>query len=114
MNAADAIAALDRQIAKHGEDIVLRRFGPNQSVLDRPCRAFVRGYKPNELAGGLQQGDSVLALSPTNMPVEFTGASGRLRVNDRIVVSGRVRNVQFVDPVRIDDVLVRLNVTVRG
>lgn len=114
MTPADAIAALDRQIAQSGQRIVLSRLVKGGASIERPHRAFVRGYRPDELTGGIQQGDSLLVVSPTGMPAEFIGEGKLLRVNDKAQISGRYRNVQFVVPVLIADVLVRLNVTVRG
>ncbi|KQT13990.1 hypothetical protein ASG40_19375 [Methylobacterium sp. Leaf399] len=105
---------LDRQIAAHGQDVTLRRIVANASAIEKPSRAFVRGYRPDELTGGIQQGDSLLTLSPSSIPAEFSGAQDRLRMNDRIVVSGRTRNVQYVDPVEIAGAIVRYNVVVRG
>lgn len=112
MTPAEAIAKLDRQIAKHGQDITLRRVVPNAPAIEKPSRAFARGYRPDELAGGIQQGDTLMILSPSTMPAEFV--STPLKVNDRIISDGRTRNVQYVDPVRIDGVIVRFNVLVRG
>ncbi len=114
MSPADAIAMLDRQIAQHGQGITLRRVVANAPAIEAPHRAFVRGYRPDELSGGLQQNDSLLILSPTKMPAAFSGASNRIRPNDKIEVSGRTRNVQFADHVEVGGVVVRINVTVRG
>ncbi len=114
MTPQEAIAALDRQIARHGQDITLLRTVPNAPAIERPHRAFVRGYSANELLSGIQQGDSLLVISPTNMPAEFAGPANRLKVNDRIRISGRVRQVQLVDPIELGEMIVRLKVTVRG
>lgn len=114
MTPASAIAALDRQIAKHGQDIVLSRIVKGGEPLERPHRAFVRGYQPNELTGGIQQGDTLLAISPTDMPAEFASEADRLRAIDRVWIAGRIRTIQFVVPILIGATLVRLNATVRG
>ena len=113
MSPADAISLLDGQIAGVGQPVVLRRVVANAPAIERPHRAFVRGYRPDEVTGGIQQNDSLLIMSPTGMPREFTGAD-ILRVNDRVSINGRMRNVQFVDAVRIGDQVVRYNVSVRG
>jgi hypothetical protein len=111
MNAQDAIDMLDRQIGEDGQTIRLRRAAG--AVIERPHKAFSRGYKPSELVGGLQQGDTLLVISPTGLPREFAG-DDLLRRGDKIWLSGRLRSVEFVDPVLIGDTLVRLNATVRG
>lgn len=116
MTAADAIASLDGQIAEHGQDILLRRSVPNTvpaQKVEKPHRAFVRGYRIDEVGGGIAQGDSLIILSPTGMPGEFTGAS-LLRINDKVIFADRTRNVKSVDPVLIGGEIVRLNVTVTG
>lgn len=111
--ASEAIADLDDALRLSGEDVTLRRIVANADDLVRPgVRAFVRGYRPEELVGGIEQGDSQVVLSPTGMPAEFVAAP--LRKNDRIVTAGRTRNVEHVDPVRIGGVTVRINALVRG
>ena len=115
MTPVAAISMLDRQVREHGQDIVLRRPVANGAAIERPFRAFVRGYRPDELSGGLQQGDTELVMSPTGLPPEFADTDAtRLRKLDRITFDGRIRTVKFVEPVRVAGTLVRLNVTVEG
>lgn len=107
MSPDQAIAALDRQIALHGQDVVLRR-----GATDYSMRGWVRGYRPDELAGGIQQGDSDVVLSPTGLAAAgFVGAPKRL---DVIVTAGRARRVEYADPVQIGGKTVRHNLQVRG
>lgn len=107
MSPEQAIAALDRQIALHGQDVVLRR-----GTADYPMRGWVRGYRPDELAGGIQQGDSDVVLSPTDLAAAgFPGPPKRL---DVLVTAGRARSVQLADPVQIGGKTVRHNLQVRG
>lgn len=113
MTPQEAIDSLDRQIADSGQTITLRRSVAGV-VIERPHKAFARGYKPNELVGGLKQGDTLLVISPSNMPREFASLEDMIRDTDKIWLAGRLRAVLFVDPVMIADTLVRLNVTVRG
>lgn len=112
MTPVQAIAQLDRQIAAHGQDVTLRRIVANAAAIDRTHRAFARGYRPDELAGGIQQNDSLVILSPTGMPAPFVAEP--LRVNDKILYDGRMRNVAYVETVRVQGVPVRYNATVRG
>lgn len=115
MSPEQAIAALDRQIAEHGQDVTLRRAVQNEDAIERDARAFVRGYRPDELVGGIQQGDTQVTISPTSLPQEFADTDAdRLRRNDRIVIDGRRRNIEFANPVRMNGVLVRINCLVRG
>lgn len=109
MTPGDAIALLDRQIAQHGQKIGLRRLNFGAWEL----RAWSRGYRADELAGGVQQGDTLVIVSPTDLAASgFTG--GALKRLDRITVSGRERSVEIADPVTIGDTVVRWNLTVRG
>ncbi|MDP4024456.1 hypothetical protein Q8W71_17665 [Methylobacterium sp. NEAU 140] len=111
--AAEAIADLDDELRRVGQDVTLRRIGTDAPDTEAPgVRAFVRGYRPDELTGGIQQGDSLVVLSPTGMPAAFVIEP--LGGNDRIVVAGRSLNVEYVDPVQIAGITVRINVAVRG
>jgi hypothetical protein len=106
MTPVQAIAQLDRQLAKHGQTVVLTRSGSDPITM----AAFVRGYKPEDLVGDIQQGDLSVILSPTNIgafPVP-------VREGDKVSVAGAVKNVQSAEHVRMLDQLVRINLTVRG
>jgi hypothetical protein len=110
---AQAIAMLDRQIEAHGQTVTLTRLVPNQHSITLTCKAFVRGYKPDELANGVQQGDSLVVLSPTAL--EGTAFESALpATNNKLTTGGRQRNIQMADPVLMNDVLVRLNLQIRG
>lgn len=114
MSPEQAIAMLDRQIEKHGQSVTILRLVPNHPIADElNCRAFVRGYKPDELANGVQQGDSLVVISPSSLDLSDS-TEGLPRVNNKIEIAGRRRNIQAVDPVYLDDALVRLNLQIRG
>lgn len=108
MTPAQAIASLDRQLALHGEDVALRHMTAGAIVSTETVRAFVRGYKPDEVIGAIQQGDGKIALSPT-------GLGSAPKQNDKVVIGGvKVRNVQSLEEVRLAGVVVRYNLQVRG
>ena len=113
MTPAAAIAMLDRQIARHGHKAQLVRIAPNVAEVSSEVRCFSRGYKPAELTGGIQQGDTMVTMSPTAL-AGTPFADVLPRANDKITIAGRRRNVQHADPVYIADQLVRLNLVVRG
>lgn len=108
MTPAAAISMLDGNVARNGQTLVLRR-----GTTELTVRGFVRDYQPGEIVGGIVQGDTHIALSPTQMAgSEFEGSP--VRRNDKVVIRGRVRNVEAADPVLLDDRLVRINLQVRG
>jgi hypothetical protein len=106
MTPADAIQSIDRQIAAHGQVAKLERAKP---AFSGNIPVFHRGYRPDELSGGIQQGDSTAILSPTNLAV--AGVPKRL---DKLTVGGRKRNIEAAEPVYMNDVLVRVNLWLRG
>jgi hypothetical protein len=119
---------LDAMLRSDGQQVTLRRVvgTTNQANVDCTCRALVRGYRADELAGGIIQGDSLVILSATDIeraqwpggqPVTSPPNGLDVRVpkkNDKIIIMGRPRNIEAADPVYVDGQLHRINVTVRG
>lgn len=122
------ISALDRCLARAGQDVILRRpvGTTSQSFTDAAVRAFVRGYEPSELAGDIQQGDSRVILSPTHLAASQwpggqavssppTSLDVRIpRAGDRVVIAGRSRNVVMAAPIYKAGELIRIDIQVRG
>ena len=106
------IAILDRNIARHGQAVTLRRMSAGVTV-ELNCRAFVRDYRPDELIGGVVQGDTSVVISPSQLAGTAFENSPPVQ-NDKVVIGGRVRNIQLADPVVLDDQRVRINLQVRG
>ncbi|MCP1200058.1 hypothetical protein [Notoacmeibacter sp. MSK16QG-6] len=113
MTPARAIAMLDRQIARHGETVTLKRVAPNAPAVTHDVKAFMRGYSAEELIGGIAAGDSEIALSPTSLAGSAFEAALPER-GDQVTAAGRLRRIEFAVPVRLDGTLVRMNLTVRG
>jgi len=110
MTPESARAALARQISKHGWLITLKRNGvPSVEILAR-----VRDFKPDELVGGIVQGDRQ-AVIPAAV-LESTGWPGAPARGDQIVDNGRTMTVQAVDDStrRIAGIVIGYNLTVRG
>jgi hypothetical protein len=112
MTPARAIAMLDAQIAKNGQTVLLRKGNAANGDADKPVRAFVRGYQPEELSGGIQQGDSTMIVSPTALAA--SGFAGPLRRLDRVTVAGKIQIIQVANPVMIGDQVVRWEFWLRG
>jgi hypothetical protein len=120
-----AIADLDQALLEVGEDATLRRMqlvAGVQSVLSSvDVRIVMRQYGPQELVGGITQGDSFVILSPSeiiaaNWPGTVT-SPGDKRVpkhGDQLIVQGIARTVQTGTPFYIAGALVRLELQVRG
>lgn len=111
MTPAEAIASLDRQLALHGEGVVLRRtsyVGTSHTHVDRPSRGHVRGYRPDELIGNIAQGDRKVILSPT-------GLGGDLpKRGDTVLIGGRSHMIEAAPAIQIGSVVVRVDLQVRG
>jgi hypothetical protein len=119
------IIRLDRSLLRAGSSIILRRQGtPN---VDVSVPASWRLYKAEELTGGIQQGDIKVIISPTGLSgaswLAAAGSAGTApfnvdraipRPNDKAIIAGRIRNIQVAMPIYVRDVLVRIELQVRG
>ncbi|MBN9334833.1 hypothetical protein, partial [Devosia sp.] len=73
-------------------------------------RGFVRGFKPSEFVGTFKQGDRGVVLSPSTL-----GAFGVPQNLDKVAfLAGSTATVQSVEQIHLNDVLVRINIIVRG
>jgi hypothetical protein len=122
------IAQLDSALADAGEDFVLRRVNgvTNQTNVDVTCRGFIRAFGTDELTTNIIQGDTKIIFSPTQIIAAAwpggpppTGAAAAQdprvpRRGDKAIVQGRVMNIQDSSPIYIDNVLVRIELQVRG
>jgi hypothetical protein len=89
------VSSTDRALDRNGETITLRRVVPNGSPIDVQVRARVTGYAPEELVGGIMQGDRRVVLSASSVAASTFPLP--IKPNDRIVVRGRLLNIQDVD-----------------
>jgi len=74
-------------------------------------RAIVRDYRPDELVGGITQGDTQVVLSPTDV---LSGGGAMPQKGDQIVVDGKPRTIAAAPPVRVGNTVARFNVQVKG
>lgn len=110
MTPAAAIAALDRQIAAHGEPVTLRRIGaPTDTTL--ATSAFVRRAAVDPLAAGADaaQAGTTVILSPTGLTTCVPPLRG-----DQITVGGRLAHIEEVETIRMGSTVVRYNLRVSG
>lgn len=112
----EAIARLDAGLAANGEVVTLRRetvAGQTISTFDlEDCPAMVRDYRSAELVGNLQEGDSMVIVSPTFM-IERQWCWPPKK-GDRVLVAGRMRTAFNVIPFRMGETLVRFELQIRG
>jgi hypothetical protein len=103
-----ALAMLDRQIARHGETVTLRRAGQ----ADKAVRGIVRRLVPQDLANAANERRSTVVLSPS----DFADWPG-LPSADDLVAIGAGAMVDVLEPadiVVIDTVPVRISLVVAG
>ncbi|MBS7545114.1 hypothetical protein [Ancylobacter oerskovii] len=125
MTPAEIIADLDTALSHFGADAVLRRVtwaGGNSTNDDVTVRIQARGYTPRELTGNIVQGDTKVILSPTQLVAagwptvpQTDGTDARVpRKGDKLVIAGRVRNVEAAAPIYVGGELLRIEMQVRG
>lgn len=110
MTPAAAIAALDRQIAAHGEPVTLRRIGtPSDTTL--AASAFVRRAAVDPLAPGADaaQAGTTVILSPTGLTTFVPPLRG-----DQVTLGGRLAHIEEVETIRMGSTVVRYNLRVSG
>jgi hypothetical protein len=86
-----------RAIRQHGEPVLFRRYtgsGANRPQFNAEVRAWVIGYQPHELIGGIVQGDrKVIVLAEDANKAQI----GAITTNDKLVVRGKELAIGAVD-----------------
>ena len=114
MTPDSVIAALDRKIAETGETVFVRRYtGTTSAYVEVECLAMVRGYNPHEVVAGsyVVNGDRKVIISPASLDNGTWPFPPK--VNDKVVVGGKVHNVQYPDIIKMADKAVRIEMQVR-
>lgn len=119
MTPACAIEQLERHLANHGQDVRLR---PGSTAAGEiTARAFVRGFKPEELIGGLTQQHSKVVMSPVEIIATgwSSGAAAPLdsrvpRSGNYVVIAGKPRQIVAGTGIYMAGVLVRIELSVLG
>ncbi|KQT57484.1 MULTISPECIES: hypothetical protein [unclassified Aureimonas] len=105
-------AALDRQLAKKGERVTLRRVLRGAPALSVNVLAFCRGATPEELVAGVDQNATVVVLSPTEILAAAWPAPPV--AGDEIIRQGQTRTITTATPVVIGETVVRYDLRVLG
>lgn len=119
------IADLDAALAADGQWIVLRRITGTQNQVnnDVRVRAFVRTLRVDELINGMIQSESLAIFSPTEINAAHwpggqpPSAQAHPEIpleGDKLIIAGKSRNVEFVNPIFLDDALIRIEVRTLG
>lgn len=111
MTPQQAIAKLDRAIASNGQTVTIRRGTATAPTAQVTVKAHVRGYKSDELVGGISQTDSFVILSPTGFEA---WPGGWPKKDDWAIIDGRPRTILAAGPIKMNDVLVRIELQVKG
>ncbi|MGE0425410.1 MAG: hypothetical protein AB7O88_24330 [Reyranellaceae bacterium] len=114
----DAVRAAYRDmLALVGEPVVIRRYtgaGADRPRFDADAPARVVEYAPDELVGGIQQGDRKLILLADDLIARQFPVPPRR--GDKAVVRGNELNIEAVDDNsrRVAGVLIAYEIQVRG
>lgn len=126
------LAQLDRRLARHGENVVMRRrqqAAAQSSWVDATVPAIVRALTVEQLIGAITQQNFFIIISPTHLlrqqwpgglPPSATGnlidpSDPRLpTTSDLVYVRGAQRAIQRVAPVFDAGECVRIELTVQG
>ncbi len=112
---AGMISRLDDAVRRRGQTVTLTRTVPNAPAIEKDVRAFVRGYEPGDLPSGVTVGTRKVVISPTALRgTPFDAERDWLRPGDKVLISGRLANVDAADNRVINDLLVRVNLQVTG
>lgn len=114
MTPAEAIGALDRQLARHGQKVTVRRYlapsgDPRPKTELADINGFVRAVKADELVGDVKATSRNVTLSPTDILSLWP-----LDDSDKLVIDEMECAVQAVKPKFLNNELVRCDLVVMG
>lgn len=107
LSPAQQVADLDASLGRRGTSIQLRKTNSATGQVTVPAKW--RGYKPTEVMGILQAGDTLVVLSPTGL-----SSFGVPPQNGYAVLAGVPRRIIAATPIYDGGVLVRIELAVRG
>lgn len=117
--AEQEISDLDFSLANDGQTVTLKR---GSASVD--CKAFVRDLNSEQLVDAVSQQEFRVIISPTqineaNWPAApdspAPAVDARIPIKgDKLTIAGRLRTVQSVLPIFVEDVLVRINMKAQG
>lgn len=114
MTPNSARASLRKQLAQHGSDVTLKRqtaVSP-QTFNSVTVRARVVDFRPEQLIGGIIQGDRKVIMS--NEEIAAASWPGPPRKGDKVVVASATYAVEGCNTFRLDGTIVRHELLIRG
>ena len=114
MTATAARDRLRRSLERVGEEVTLRRYTAGVATDYDAIKARGKTYQPDELTGGMVQGERWLLLSGED--VEASGITLPLKKGDKVVLRGRELNIEHADDStrRIAGVLIGIEIIAKG
>lgn len=113
MSLGDVAASVADAIEEVGSEARLRRLSGRAGIwFDVTVKAVGRGYQPNELTGGIIQGDREFKVS--NREIVARRWPGPPRKGDQVITEGRTFTVQAADPVSVGDEIALHIIQARG
>lgn len=110
---ADTASRILDMLQRRGRDLTLRRrIGTTNSFTDCAPRGVKRGYRPEELVGGIVQGDSEIIIG--NAEISAASWPGPPRKGDLAVMDGVTSTVQAATPFHDGAVPIAFILWVRG
>lgn len=106
------VASVEADIEREGEPVELLRNLPDGGQLTASLKAFVRGFKPEELGGGIVQGDRAMHVAPRKLAA--AGWPDAPRKPDQVTIAGKTATVQSCETRRLRGVPCMHLVQVRG
>ena len=115
MNPVTMIAALDRALRMAGRSLILRRYRSGSDEKDdHTVLATVSGFRPEQLVGDIDPAGSAFVISPTSFPTGWAPGERWPVKGDFLVVDGRERKIEWIDPRVIGDTIVRFDGGLEG
>jgi len=100
-------------IARYGQSMMLRRrVGTTNAFTDVSVKGVARAYQPNELLGGLQQGDQRVVIS--SKEIRDAGWPAPPASGDLLVWNSSTRTVRGARHIKIGEEILGYDLWVRG
>ena len=102
------ITALDRQLATKGEPVTYHHedfYGGDVTV---ETRAFVRGYRPEEIVSGITFDNALAIVTPTDL----VAAGIEPQKGAALLIAGKRRAIQALGVFRVNDTVIRYEMQV--